>query len=168
MKKKILKAMTALLCVTCTCISLTSCGKITDKFKERLKIEESAPENNDTPSDSTPTQGENSSDNTDENGNTTTPEPTEDFPYYSGEGEVYQDETVYLNPEKATVHVGDTFRLQVITTDNSTPTYSYVNDSGKLISVDDRGNVTVLAAGTAYLQVSVSGSHYLITLTVIE
>lgn len=98
-----------------------------------------------------------------------TPDENGDFPYYSGEGEVYQDDYIYLNPEKATVHVGDTFRLQVIVADNSTPTYAYIGtESAEVLHFDDRGNVTALAVGTGAITVSISNGTYLIEITVIE
>ena len=101
-----------------------------------------------------------------------TPDENGDFPYYSGDGEVYQDDYIYLNPEQVTVHVGDTFKIEVITADNSTPTYDYLDTSNcvssEIVTIDEIGNVTAIAAGTAYIHVDLPVGNYFVTINVIE
>lgn len=94
---------------------------------------------------------------------------TSDFPYYSGEASVFEDEYVYLNPEECTCYVGDTFRIKAEATDGSVPEFEAVANGGDtVLEVDSRGNVTALCAGTGHIAVRFSEHWYLVTITVLE
>ena len=91
-----------------------------------------------------------------------------DFPFFVGDGNAFEDDYVYIMPEKGTCYVGDTFRIRAEATDGIAPTFTYYQGSDDFVTVDERGNVTALAAGKAYIGVHFDQKSYIVELTILE
>lgn len=91
------------------------------------------------------------------------------YPVYVGDGEIYHDEYVEINPTQANVQVGDTFKIEVEVTGGGTVTFKELSTStGDFINVDENGNVTALSVGTGYVSVVTSYGSYLVEVNVAE
>ena len=90
-----------------------------------------------------------------------------DFEYFeAAEGEVGKWGSIYIRPIKATMTVGEQKRIKAVTSFD-TLTYSVDEGSEGIVTVDNRGNVTALSAGTATITVSKSsGVKETVTITV--
>ena len=89
-----------------------------------------------------------------------------DYTYYIGECTEFEDDYIYIRPEEATVKVGDTFRMNVVSKNNSTITYGTFGQDEGILGVDERGNVTAYGVGTGYIQVEIPNHFYLVKITV--
>ena len=103
-----------------------------------------------------------------ENSGEVTPDENGNYPYYSGECTVFENDNIYIKPEKATVKVGAKFRLNVVSKNNSTITYSTFEQDEGILYVDDRGNVTALGVGTGTISITIPEHFFLISITVEE
>lgn len=103
-----------------------------------------------------------------ENSGEITPDENGNYPYYLGECTVFEDDNIYIKPEKATVKVGDKFRLNVVSKNNSTITYGAFDQNEGVLDVDERGNVTALGVGTGMISITIPEHLYLIKITVEE
>lgn len=90
-----------------------------------------------------------------------------DFEYFeAAEGEVGKWGAIYIRPINATMTVGEQKRIKAVTSFD-TLTYSVDEGSEGIVTVDNRGNVTALSAGTATITVSKpSGAKETVTITV--
>lgn len=148
-KKKVIACILAAM-TTLAIASMSAGCAVKDKFKEWFN-------------EDSPTSSSTLLDDSEEESSTS------DFPYYSGEASVFENDYAYLNPEKCTCYVGDTFRIKAEATDGSVPEFQVVaNGDGIVLEVDSRGNVTALSAGTGNIAVFFADHWYLVTITVLE
>lgn len=91
-----------------------------------------------------------------------------DFPFFVGDGNAFEDDYVYIMPEKGKCYVGDTFRIRAEATDGIAPTFNYFSGSDDFVEVDQRGNVKAIAAGTAYIGVNFAKMSYIVEITVLD
>ena len=111
--------------------------------------------------------GDESGDNSTDDGVNGDGSAVTDFPFFVGDGNAFEDDYVYIMPEKGTCYVGDTFRIRAEAVDGSTPTFTYLNDARNYLSVDERGNVTALASGRAYISVTFAQMSYIVEIVVL-
>ena len=111
--------------------------------------------------------GDESGDNSTDDGVNGDGSAVTDFPFFVGNGTAFEDDYVYIMPEKGICSPGDTFRIRAEAVDGSTPTFTYLNDARNYLSVDERGNVTALASGRAYISVTFAQMSYIVEIVVL-
>ena len=88
-----------------------------------------------------------------------------DFAYFDGEGEYLLESDIYVNPVKAGVKIGDTFRVKAVEASGKPLSIqTFGNSVG--ISVDERGNVTAISEGVGRFSIKGASQTHLVEITV--
>lgn len=112
--------------------------------------------------------GDESGDNSTDDGVNGDGSAVTDFPFFVGNGTAFEDDYVYIMPEKGTCYVGDTFRIRAEAIDGIAPTFNYFSGSDDFVEVDQRGNVKAIAAGKAFIGVNFAEMSYIVEITVLD
>ena len=146
-----------------------------DDTSTDTSTDEGGEDSTDTSTDSSTGDDSTDSSTDDESGNDTTQDGVNgegstvtDFPFFVGDGNAFEDDYVYIMPEKGTCYVGDTFRIRAEAIDGIAPTFNYFWASDDFVEVDQRGNVKAIAAGTAYIGVNFAEESYIVQITVLD